>query len=500
MKLKLPLSVYNWISIAGSMIAIISFFMIVFLFTVSTIMGQGKSYLGLVIYILLPSIMITGLLLIPVGMIFKIRKDKREKRKKIDKWPVFNLNNIRHRNAFFIFIIGTSFFLFISAIGSYEAFHFTDSVVFCGEICHRVMKPEYTAYQNSSHARVKCVECHVGSGASWYVRSKLSGLYQVYAVLANVYPQPIPTPIKDLRPARETCEQCHWPEKFYAYKFRVRKSFLSDEHNTEWDIKMNMKIGAEHAALGLTEGIHWHINPHITIRYYSEDNEYIPVVKISNRITGESAFYSHEDYEADINQIDSTEFHLMDCMDCHNRPSHNYNPPSIFMNQALAAGLIPVELPEIKMISTEICDREFPDEQSALKNIDSVLNDFYQENYPDVYKNKTEFINRAIQGLQTQYSKNIFPEMKVRWSAYPNQIGHLEYMGCFRCHDDQHHNAEGKGISKDCNLCHEIIAQGKPDSLMYSQSGNILEFQHPVNIEEAWKDGFCTDCHTGLSP
>lgn len=158
------------------------------------------------------------------------------------KLPFIDLNRKDHRNAFLIFAAGTTIFLFISALGSYEAFHYTESTEFCGTLCHSVMNPEYTAYQNSAHAKVRCVECHVGTGADWYVKSKLSGLYQVYAVIANVYPKPIPTPIKNLRPARETCEECHWPQKFYSRQLRTEKHFLTDEKNSEWDISLIMKI------------------------------------------------------------------------------------------------------------------------------------------------------------------------------------------------------------------------------------------------------------------
>src|SRR5512147_2459048 len=105
------------------------------------------------------------------------------------------------------------------------------------------MNPEFTAYRLSPHARVACVDCHVGTGATWYVRSKLSGLRQVYAVLTNSYDRPIPTPITDLRPARETCEECHWPEKFYARQLRNTKHYLTDSANTEWNISLQMKIG-----------------------------------------------------------------------------------------------------------------------------------------------------------------------------------------------------------------------------------------------------------------
>ena len=214
-KLKLPTSFYNWTSIIGATVALISFFMIVFLFVISAIFNQGSSYLGVVIYVALPVLLISGLILIPVGMIIKFNQRKRRAAGKERQWPLIDFNDYRQRNAFMIFSVGSAIFLLLSAVGSYEAFHFTESVEFCGVLCHKVMKPEYTAYQNSPHARVACVECHVGKGADWYVRSKISGLYQVYAVTMGTYPEPIPVPIKNLRPARETCEECHWPEKFF---------------------------------------------------------------------------------------------------------------------------------------------------------------------------------------------------------------------------------------------------------------------------------------------
>jgi len=320
MKLKLPPSTHNWISLSGLMIAVITLFMIVFLFLISIIFLEGGSYLGLVIYIVLPVFMIAGLLLIPLGMFITIKRRGYDK-KQIENWPKIDLNEISHRNAFFIFIIGTTLLLLISAIGSYEAFHFTESVEFCGTLCHKVMKPEHTAYQNSAHARVACVDCHVGTGADWYVRSKMSGMYQIYSVLFNKYQKPIPVPIHNLRPARETCEQCHWPQKFYAQKLRSERHYLNDEENTQWDIQLVMKIGAQQSAHGLKEGIHWHINPDISVEYVSEDdkNLNISLVKYTNNNTGEIKIYTSE--EEQLNQISKNDYRKMDCMDCHNRPS-----------------------------------------------------------------------------------------------------------------------------------------------------------------------------------
>ena len=499
MKLKLPYSSQNWISLIGATIALISLFMIIFLFVVSSFIEQGRSYMGLIVFIILPAFLVLGLILIPVGMFVKVRRDKKKTIVSKTDWPQINLNDVRHRNAFFVFAIGTTVFLFLTAFGSYEAFHFTESVEFCGTICHTVMKPEYTAYKSSPHARVACVDCHVGAGADWYVRSKLSGMYQVYAVMADVYPKPIPTPITNLRPARETCEQCHWPQKFYANKLRLEKHYLPDEENSEWDIYLNMKIGASHSALGLQEGIHWHINPDVRIEYVALDDqrENIPWVRYINLKTGDTTTYIDQDEPLEEGQMDTLEVRVVDCMDCHNRPSHNYYPPAFFVNNAITAGTIPKDLPEIKSLSMEICDKDFNTTDSAMDYIRKTITGYYNENYPDYSK---KIVEQAITGLQNEFSKNIFPEMKVKWNVYPNHIGHLEFNGCFRCHNDTHMNEKEEVISKDCNLCHNILAQGNPDSLQVVSIEDKLEFKHPTDIEEAWKEFLCTDCHTGLAP
>jgi hypothetical protein len=364
------------------------------------------------------------------------------------------------------------------------------------------MHPEYIAYQNSPHARVTCVQCHVGPGAGWYVRSKLSGLYQVYATLTDIYPRPIETPIHNLRPARETCEQCHWPQKFYARKLRLETHYLPDEQNTRWDIRLIMKIGAEHPALGLKEGIHWHINPTIRVEYAARDDkrEDIAWVRYTNLTTGEVKIYQDEDNPLEPGQLDTLEIRTMDCIDCHNRPSHLYRSPTTFLNAALTAGEIPVQLPEIKSIALELCAEEYTTMDSALQAIAQGIRDFYRENYPEIAQNQPELIDRAVQGVQNAFSRNIFPDMRVRWDKYPNHIGHMEYKGCFRCHNNTHATETGETIRKDCNLCHAIGAQGTPEEMEVALLGQELEFKHPEDIDGAWKEMLCSDCHTGLNP
>lgn len=499
-KIKLPTSFYNYTSFIGTIIASISLFMIAFLFIISTIFEEGGSYLGLFIFIVLPVFLVFGLLLIPIGMYFRHKKNKRLEVVAKKSWPKIDLNDKRTRNATLIFGVGSVFLLLISAVGSYEAFHYSESVEFCGTICHEVMKPEYVAYHNSSHARVSCVECHVGSGANWYVRSKLSGLYQVYAVTLGSFPRPIPTPIRNLRPAQETCEECHWPQKFYARQLVMNKHYLPDESNTEWDISLQMKTGPAYSALGLEEGIHWHINPNVMVEYIATDSvrTEIPWVRYTNLETGEVRVFENGENSLTEEQVATAEKRRMDCMDCHNRPSHDYQTPVSFVNNAITAGQISKDLPDIKYLAMEILANKFPTTDSALAYIEQEIRNYYGFMYEDLVADNPELIDQAIAGIQEQFSLNVFPEMGVRWDVYQNHIGHLEFDGCFRCHNDKHTTADGRKISMDCNLCHTIIAQGRPDTMQVGSIYQALEFIHPNDPNDAWKDDLCSECHREL--
>ncbi len=499
--MKLPMSIKNWISIGGALLAVFNLASILSLMVLNSFFGFGGSYIGLFIYIVLPGFMIVGLIMIPIGMrLYRKRAKKAEKEGKKLSWPILDFNNQATRNASIIFTVGTVFLLIISSIGSYEAFHYTESVEFCGKLCHQVMEPEYTTYHGSSHERVACVECHVGSGASWYVKSKLSGLYQVYSVIAKKYPQPIPTPIANLRPAQETCEQCHWPDKFYDRKLRIEHSFVADEENTERIVNLQIKTSSKMVNGQLEKGIHQHISPDVKIEYKTStsNRQIIPWVKYTNTKTGEVYIYTDSENPMEETQLDSLETRVMDCLDCHNRPSHNYNAPQNFIDEKMSKGLIPTSLPSIKLVAMMALNQEYPTKDSAFLAIETQVNEFYEGGYPDVFENRKADIENAIAEIKDGYANNIFPFMKASWRDYPNNIGHMESDGCFRCHNDRHSTDEGKVISKDCNLCHDILAQGTRESMQYSNSFEPLVFQHPVDIDDAWQTELCSSCHSAL--
>ncbi len=494
--MKLPHSYYNPLSLVGTIISVLAFVLIILSVLFSFLFDAGSSYLGLFSFILLPALLVVGLILIPIGMYRAIRRAKKAKEPVSTKWLVIDFNDPRYRNAAAIFVVGTLVFMLITAVGSYEAYHYTESVEFCGQVCHRVMKPEYITYMNSSHARVACVECHVGQGANWYVKSKLSGLYQVYAVLADNYPRPISTPISNLRPAKETCEECHWPEKFYTPRMQFERHFLSDSLNTQWDIQLLIKTNSQHSSSNLAEGIHWHINPNVRIEYIAEDEtrEVLPWVRSINLETGDTIVYEDSWAPLDSAVIAKATPRVMDCMDCHNRPSHNYSLPQQFVDEGMSSGSIPA-LPEIKKVAMSILKDPYPTTDSAMMVIKNGIARFYKENYPEVQATN---VNQAIEGVIDGYLRNVFPEMKASWDVYSDHIGHIEYNGCFRCHNDTHLSIANEKITRDCDACHSILKQGSPGSKEYSMGEESLSFKHPVDIDEVWKESLCTDCHRYL--
>ena len=499
--MKLPSSIKNWVSITGAILAVFNLATILSLVILNSLFDFGGAYIGLFIYMALPAFMITGLIMIPIGMrIYHKRAKAEELAGEVRNWPILNFNNVATRNASIIFVFGTVFLLIISSVGSYEAFHYTESVEFCGKLCHQVMEPEFVTYHGSPHERVACVECHVGAGATWYVKSKLSGLYQVYSVLAHKFPTPIPTPISNLRPARETCEQCHWPAKFYDRKLLSEQNFLADDTNTEHDIQLQMKTSSKMTPNGFEKGIHQHISPDVRIEYKtnSSNRQIIPWVKYTNVKTGVSEVYTDSENPVSAAKLDSMETRVMDCLDCHNRPSHNYRTPQNFIDKLMAEGKISKTLPGIKKLAMDILYPDYATKDSAFMAINKKVTDFYQSKYPDLMTSNKPEIDQAILEMQNGYANNIFPYMKSSWKSYPNNIGHMESDGCFRCHNDRHATEKGKIISKDCNLCHSILAQGSPADMEYSKAFEPLEFKHPVDIDQAWHTEMCSSCHSSL--
>jgi nitrate/TMAO reductase-like tetraheme cytochrome c subunit len=494
MKRIFPSSFYNIVTLIGVAVAATSFGLIIFLTVLELFARTSKPYLGIITFVILPGIMLVGLGVAVAGI---IREHSRAKHGKPvgARLPQVDFNNPRHRTAFGTAVIGGVLLLLLSAFGSYQAYEATDSDAFCGQTCHTVMEPEFTAYQFSPHARVGCVKCHIGPGAGWFVRSKLSGAYQVYATTFNLYPRPIPTPIENLRPAQETCEQCHWPKHFFSEKRHSNTYFLSDEQNTRWNLDLLMLIGGGNVEAGPTSGIHWHMNIAHEVEYASLDHErqVIPWVRVQSP-DGTTRMYRSTEIDVPEDSLAKAFTRRMDCIDCHNRPTHIYHPPARSVNHVMSLGWIDPGLPNIKSVAVTALDNPYTSKESAHDSIGLTIKEYYAQNYPDLAQTKSAEIERAVEETRKIYSRNYFPQMQVNWKRFTDNIGHLYYPGCFRCHDGKHVADDGKVLSRDCNTCHVILAQSISDrTQQVSLTG--VDYVHPVDIGDAWKEMNCSDCH-----
>lgn len=485
----------NRLSLAGVALGLVSLGNIVLFTIIDFFSGSTNPYVGILAYMVAPGFLILALLLIGLGLWRERQRRAHNLPAEVTPFPRIDLNNPEQRSTAIAFLAFLIVFVVLSMAGSYRAYEYTDSVQFCGLTCHTVMHPEYTAYQQSSHARVACVDCHVGAGATWYVKSKLSGTRQVFAAVLHTYPRPIPTPVANLRPAPQTCEQCHWPNKFYGAQLKVFTHYGNDEKNTPRQIQMLIRTGGGDPATGAPEGIHWHMNIANQIEYVATDEQrqVIPYVHVRD-MQGRVTEYYAKDSKLTREQIAKAPRRRMDCIDCHNRPSHVYVPPDQAVDQSLLSRRLDVSLPYLKQQAVTALTGNYATTDAALSGIARSLNDFYETKYPDVAKAKQLEIRNAVDEVQKIYRRTTFPEMKVNWQTHPNNIGHLYFAGCFRCHDGQHVSADGKVVPKDCQTCHTVLAQ--QEGVIQVVSEEEHRFQHPVDIGDLTQVS-CSDCHTG---
>lgn len=416
---------------------------------------EGNPYVGILTFGILPGLFILGLLLMPLSAWLYRRRVTRGGGV-ASLYPVYDLNSPGVRSRLMFIGVMTAINLTIVAVLAYRGLEFMDSVKFCGETCHPIMKPEFTVYQTSPHSRVRCVDCHIGPGASWFVKSKLSGTRQVIKQIAGTWPRPIEVPVQNLRPSRDTCEQCHWPKKFHGDKMMVKTHYQEDEANTPIKSVLLLKVGGGNPESGFPKGIHSHI---INRVYYRSDEkrEFIPYVKVE-RADGTSTEYKKSGMETLPDSIASRPLRLMDCIDCHNRPTHIYRMPGRALDEAINASQIPADLPYIKREALKAITQGYPDGNTAREQIRNNLTSFYQTNYPDLMASDPERVQKAITGTIGIWSLYVYPELNITWGTYPDHIGHQDFTGCFRCHDEEHVAEDGKTISQDCSTCHNLLA------------------------------------------
>jgi hypothetical protein len=412
-------------------------------------------YAAIVTFLVFPAGAILGLILIPASWYFR---QKKWFKNSINKGNVIiDFSKKSHRRTVVLILVLTVVNLTVFSLVLYEAYHFTESDYFCGAICHTVMAPEYTAYQRSAHARVGCVSCHIGSGAEWYVKAKLSGLRQVKAVIEGNYHTPIPVPVKDLRPAQDTCEECHWPEKFQGKQVKTFISYTNDDQKKPDIEEIALHIGGRNPLTDTFEGIHWHVSNHVKIEYQSLNEKRTSIGTI--KVTKPTGVTEEFNLPGETAKGGKSYWRTMDCIDCHNRPTHVFDRLEPKVDIGLYSKKIDPDIPGIREDSLTVLQKPFASRDEAREQVVSSLLALQAErNGKDFVAAHEKSLIASGAYLLDAYLNNVWPKMKVTWGTYKTHIGHQdadEGYGCWRCHDDDHQTKFGKTMSQDCDLCHD---------------------------------------------
>ncbi|HEX4006553.1 MAG TPA: NapC/NirT family cytochrome c [Acidobacteriaceae bacterium] len=463
----------NPLSLLGGALTSAAAFVLIGFWVVS-IFGHGGSanpYIGIIFELFLPGLFILGLVLIPIGI--WLRRRKLIGAGEVPAvYPQIDLQNTVFRRGIEVVLIATFINFVIVGTASYRAVSYMDSPHFCGQSCH-VMAPQWAAYQESPHSHVDCVECHVGSGMKSYVQAKVNGTKQMVEVTFHTWPTPIRATLNGLRPARETCEQCHTPAKFIGEKLLVKTTFGDDEKNAVTRTVLVLHLGGIDSVSHLS-GIHGaHLNH---FEYVASDPAAQTILSVSRpNPDGTKTEYISSDVKGPIQGIRRT----MDCMDCHNQATHVFQTAQEAMDEAMVDGTPSPSLPFVHKEGLKLIQATYASQAEAGTKIVSGLNDFYRTQYPQAWSTQRDQINAAARRLTAMYDRNVFPDMKVTWGTYPNNIGHMDYPGCFRCHDGSHTTKSGKTLSNDCSLCHNLLATDETTPSVL----NDLQLQNELHLQ-----------------
>jgi hypothetical protein len=380
--------------------------------------------------------------------------------------------------------------------GGVYGWEYSNSSQFCGTTCH-TMPPQYTSYLKSPHANVYCEECHIGRASfAHQLPRKSQAIHELYFYNFNLYTYPIRA--KALRPARETCEQCHQPEAFASDSLVARTHFLDDQHNTADTTYLILKTGGGAKRENLGKGIHWHIVNQV--QYYATDDlsQNIPYVRVTND-DGTTTEYVDVQSGFDPKTMDQSKLKTMDCVTCHNRVTHDFAPPAESVDSSMSRGLISPAIPDIHLKAVEVLSASYKTHEDAMQAI-AALDKYYQNSL--YYKGHENEIQASIKEIQNIYDRTVFQDQKIDWTTYPNNLGHINAPGCFRCHDGKHLDSKQQAIRLECNLCHSVPVVSGPQAFVTSLE--ISRGPEPdshrnanwISLHNKSIDTSCSACHT----
>jgi len=444
----------NWLSLLGGAITTASAMVLVGFWIVGFFGHGGSSnpYLGILFDLLLPGIFVMGLVLILIGIV--VRRTHLVSTDQVPSFfPEVSIHDPVFRHGLDIVIVATAINFIIVGIGCYRGVAYMDTVSFCGNTCH-VMAPENAAYHVSSHSGVPCTECHVAPGTAGYVHAKVNGTKQLFMVVADHYPKPIMANNK-VPAASATCLNCHNPHVEMGDKLLVTQAFADDSANTQTSSVTVLHVGGQDA-LGHLSGIH---GAHLSkIEYIATDttDQVIPWVRKTNPDGSTTDFIASG---ASIPSVGKPR--AMDCISCHNRAAHSFDTAEGALDKMMAQGSPNASLPFLHKEGLALLNTKYSSQAEAKARISSGLTAFYRSRYPAVWDTQRPQVESSAKTLADIYAHNVFPAMNVRWGTHPNNIGHTDSAGCFRCHDGSHTSRSGVTITNDCSVCHNLVVSNE---------------------------------------
>jgi hypothetical protein len=447
----------HWFSVLGTSLVTIAGCSWLLLLVLRPTGAAADPYLGILIFFAVPVVFFAGLALIPVGVWLARRRIAAGLSRAPDRRVVV-------RRVAIFFGVMTVVNIVIGSQVTYRGVTSMESVQFCGQSCH-IMKPQFVANQRGVHRNVHCVECHVVPGAAGFLEAKMNGTRQLIEVTLGTYPRPVPPALQTDRlvSSVETCERCHSRAVNSGRRLRVLSRFKDDETNTPTQTVLMMNVGG--GGTPNAAGIHgMHMGPGVEIRYQAADADRstIPRVEYRNTTTGEADVYT-----ASGAKDTGGKTFVMQCADCHNRPGHSFDTPEQSVDTIIAQGRLPASLPFAHKVGIQVISADYANDEDAARKIPDAFAAFYREKYPDLALQRQKEIGQAGLALTEVRQRNVYPDFGVKWGSYPNNLGHMDSPGCFRCHDESHVTAAKKTITQDCNTCHQALAveETSPDIL-----------------------------------
>ena len=193
----------------------------------------------------------------------------------------------------------------------------------------------------------------------------------------------------------------------------------------------------------------------------------------------------------------------MDCVTCHNRVTHEFKVPADSVDEAMSRGLIDPEIPLIHQKAVEVLAVSYTSREEAFAAFDGV--ESYYKN-TDYYPGHGEQIKAAVQALKDIFDNTVFLEQKIDFTTHPNNLGHINSPGCFRCHDGKHLDANDQAIRLECNVCHSVpVVAGKDDfvtKIEISRGPEPDTHRNPnwISLHNQAFGASCAACHSMKDP